>query len=166
MRNRLYSSQLNAVNRTDLDLAAKSLHKMELLNMTSWEKIFWDILIRTVENAYDRPIEAYTAFVQLYNIPSRWTHDEFQSFIDPNNSVAQILLGHFIAIQAVLTPILILERVGFQGIDAPTSVLGWVDGIYRTVPSELRHHVEWPLQVSTYPFVSFMGQQQVEFYDP
>lgn len=165
MQSRLSTSQLNSVNREDLDLAAMSLREIEMLNMTDWEKVFWDILVKTVENAYDRPVEAYTTFVLLYNVPSRWTHDEFQSFIDPNNSVAQILLAHFIAIQAILTPILILERVGFQGIDAPTAVLGWIEGVYKNVPPSLRHHVEWPRQVSRYPFMRFLGQRQIDYYE-
>lgn len=165
MRSRLATSQLSSVNREDLDLAALSLREIELLNMTEWEHQFWDILVRTVEHAYDRPVESYTTFVLLYNAPSRWTNNEFQSFIDPNNSVAQILLAHFISIQAVLTPILILERVGFQGIDAPTAVLGWIEGIYKHVPASLRHHVEWPRQVARYPFMRFMGQSQLDYYE-
>ena len=142
-----------------------SLRDIELLNMSEWELMFWEILVRTVDHAYDRPVEAYTTFVLLYNTPSRWTHDEFQSFIDPNNSVAQILLAHFIAIQAILTPILILERVGFQGIDAPTAVLGWIEGIYKNIPPELRPHAEWPRQVSRYPFMRFMGQSQIDYFE-
>jgi hypothetical protein len=158
------ASQQNSVNRDDLDFAALSMRDIEQLNMTDWEKVFWETLIRTVENAYDRPIQAYTSFVQLYNIPSRWTHEEFQSFIDPNNSVAQILLAHFIALQAVLTPILMLERVGFQGIDAPTSVLGWVDDIYKNVLPELRSYIEWPRQVTRYPMTRFHGQRDLDRY--
>ncbi|KAF2467092.1 uncharacterized protein BDR25DRAFT_235870 [Lindgomyces ingoldianus] len=165
MKNRLATFQLNGVNRDDLDSAALSLRAIELLNMTDWEKTFWDILVRTVDHAYDRPVEAYTTFVLLYNAPSRWTHDEFQSFIDPNNTVAQILLAHFIAIQAILTPILILERVGFTGVDAPTAVLGWIEGIYKNVPLNLRSHVEWCRQVSRYPFIRFLGQRQIEYYE-
>jgi hypothetical protein len=159
------ASQQNFVNRDDLAFAALSIHDIKLLNMTDWEEMFWDALIRTVQNAYDRPIQAYTTFVQLYNIPSRWTHDEFQSFIDPHNSVAQILLAHFIALQAVLTPILMLERVGFQGIDAPTSVLGWVDGIYKNVRPELRSYIEWPRQVTRYPMIRFYGQKNLDYYE-
>ncbi|KAF2740861.1 hypothetical protein EJ04DRAFT_558826 [Polyplosphaeria fusca] len=165
MRNRLATSQLNSINREDLDSAALSLQMIDLLNMTDWEKGFWDILVRTVDYAYERPVEAYTTFVLLYNVPSRWTHDEFQSFIDPNNSVAQILLAHFIAIQAILTPILVLERVGFQGVDAPTAILGWIEGIYKNVPSNLRHHVEWCRQVARYPFMRFLGQSHVDYYE-
>jgi hypothetical protein len=165
MRNRLATSQLNSVNREDLDAAAMSLQEIELLNMSDFEKSFWDILVRTVDYAYHDPIAAYTEFVLLYNAPSKWTHEEFQSFIDPNNAVAQILLAHFIAIQAILTPILVLERVGFQGIDAPTAVLGWVEGIYRTVPMSLRHHVEFCRQVARYPFGRFMGQRQISYYE-
>lgn len=165
MRNRLATSSLNCVNRDDLDSANLSLQTIELLNMTDWEKGFWDILVRTVDHAYDRPVEAYTTFVLLYNAPSRWTHDEFQSFIDPNNSVAQILLAHFIAIQAILTPILILERVGFTGVDAPTAVLGWIEGIYKNVPPNMRHHVEWCRQVARYPFMRFLGQRHIDYYE-
>ncbi|KAF2709278.1 hypothetical protein K504DRAFT_431657 [Pleomassaria siparia CBS 279.74] len=162
MRSRVGTSQLACVNRDDLESAFISLSAVQLLDMTDWERTFWDTLVRTVDNAFDRPVEAYTTFVMLYNIPSRWTHDEFQSFIDPNNTVAHILLAHFIAIQAILTPILILERVGFQGIDAPTAVLGWIEGIYKNVPHSLRHHVDFCHQVSRYPLVRFMGETPME----
>ncbi len=166
MRNRIATAQSAVVNREDLDLATMSLSKIQDLNMSEWERAYWDILARTVDHAYERPVEAYTTFVLLYNLPSRWTHDEFQAFIDPNNSVAQILLAHFIAIQAILTPILYLERVGFQGIDAPTAILDWIEGIYHSLPPHLRHHVEWPRQVSEYPFTRFLGQQkQVGYFD-
>lgn len=169
MRSRIGTSRLNCVNRDDLDLAAMSLRSIEELNMSDWEHQYWDILMRVVDNAYDQPVETYTTFVTLYNIPSRWTHEEFQAFIDPDNSVAQILLAHFIAIQAILTPILYLERVGFQGVDAPTAVLTWIEGIYHNIPSHLRHHADWPRQVSRYPFIRFLGQQQqqqqIDYFD-
>ncbi|KAF3052499.1 hypothetical protein E8E11_011218 [Didymella keratinophila] len=122
MKNRIGGgTQYSCVNHEDLDLAAISLRSIEYLSMSSFEKTYWSALNTTVHQAYDRPIEAYTSFVTLYNIPSRWTHDEFQAFIDPNNSVAQILQAHFIAVQAILTPILYLERVGFEGVNAPTA---------------------------------------------
>ena len=159
------SLQYNCVNHEDLDLAVISLRSIEYLNMSDCEKMYWNALYHTVQNAYDRPIEAYTSFVTLYNIPSRWSHDEFQVFIDPNNSLALILQAHFIAIQAILTPILYLERAGFEGINAPTAVMGWIEGIYMNVPYNLRHHVEWPRQVSRYPFVRFLGQRNTNYYD-
>jgi hypothetical protein len=163
MRNRISTSSLNCVNNEDLDMASMSLHSIEALNMSDCERSYWDILVRTVENAYERPVETYTTFVMLYNTPSRWTHDEFQAFIDSSNSVPQILLAHFIAIQAILTPILYLERVGFNGVDAPTAVLSWIEVCYWNVPHGLRHHVEWPRQVSRYHF--FLGQTQAASYD-
>lgn len=162
MQNRVNSSGISAINPEDLDLASASLRLIEILNMTEWERQFWEILVRTVDNAYQRPVETYTTFVLLYNQPSRLSHDEFQSFVDPSNDVAQILLAHFIAVQALLTPILMLERVGFQGVNAPTAVLGWIEGIYFNVSFGLRHYVEWPMQVARYPFVRFVGQQQLD----
>lgn len=164
MRSRIGTSRLNCVNREDLDLAAMSLHAIDDLSMSECERMYWETLVRVIDNAYDRPVETYTTFVTLYNVPSRWTHEEFQAFIDPHNAVAQILLAHFIAVQAILTPILYLERVGFQGVDAPTAVLSWVEGIYRNVPMHLRHHVEWPRQVSRYPFMRFLGQREVNYF--
>lgn len=157
--------QYNCVNHEDLDLAALSLRSIEYINMSSFEQTYWAALTTTVQQAYDRPIEAYTSFVTLYNIPSRWTHEEFQAFVDPSNSVAQILQAHFIAVQAILTPILYLERVGFEGVNAPTAVMSWIEGIYRNVPHHLRHHVEWPRQVSRYPFMRFLGQRNESYVD-
>ncbi|KAL1647015.1 hypothetical protein SLS61_007612 [Didymella pomorum] len=166
MKNRIGgSTQYSCVNPEDLDLAALSLRSIEYLNMSTFEKTYWSALNTTVHQACDRPIEAYTSFVTLYNIPSRWRHDEFQAFVDPNNSIAQILQAHFIAVQAILTPILYLERVGFEGINAPTAVMSWIEGIYRNVPHHLRHHVEWPRQVSRYPFMRFLGQRNESSFE-
>ena len=162
MRTRIATSSLNCMNHSDLDLAALSLHALDDLAMTPCEATYWSILVRTVDAAYTDPVETYTTFVLLYNLPSKWTHDEFQAFIDPGNAVAQILLAHFIAVQAILTPILYLERVGFQGVDAPTCVLSWIEGIYGNVPVGLRGYVEWPRQVAGYSFVRFLGQRPVE----
>lgn len=165
MRSRIGTSSLNSVNREDLALASDSLAAITSFPMSSCELTYFDTLSRVVSNAYAYPIEAYTTFVTLYNIPSRWSHDEFQAFIDPNNVAAQILLAHFIAIQAILTPILYLERVGFQGVDAPTCVLGWIEGIYANLSVEWRTYVEWPRQVSRYPFMRFLGEKQVGCFD-
>lgn len=157
------TSSLNRVSQEDLDLTSMSLSSIESLDMSEWERSYWELLVDVVNQAYERPIEAYTAFVTLYNIPSRWTHEQFQAFIDHNNNVAQILLAHFIAVQAILTPILYLERVGFQGVNAPTAVLGWIEGIYWNVKHHLRHHVEWPRQVSQYSHMRFLGQKHTEY---
>jgi hypothetical protein len=165
MHSRIGTSRLNSVNREDLSLASDSLAAISSLPMSSCELTYFDTLSRVISNAYTNPVETYTTFVTLYNIPSRWSHDEFQAFIDPDNAVAQILLAHFIAIQAILTPILYLERVGFQGVDAPTCVLGWIEGIYANVPVGWKVFVEWPRQVSRYPFMRFLGEMQDWFFD-
>lgn len=162
MRNRIGASSRNCVSHSDLDLAALSLHALSDLPLSPCESSYWSILTQIVDSAYSNPVETYTTFVQLYNVPSQWSHDEFQAFINPANATAQILLAHFIAIQAILTPILYLERVGFQGVDAPTCVLGWIEGIYYNVPPHMRQHVEWPRQVSRYPFMRFLGQKQMD----
>lgn len=131
--------------------------------MSECENSYWELLVSVVNHAYKRPTEAYTAFSTLYNIPSRWTHEQFQAFIDHDNNVAQILLAHFIAVQAILAPILYRERAGFQGVNAPTAVLSWIEGIYWNVAEHLRHHVEWPRQVSTYPFMRLLGQKHTDY---
>jgi hypothetical protein len=164
MRSRIEDSkaQLNRISPADLDAASFSLHAVFALPMSNCARTYLSILQRVISSAYSDPIETYTTFVSLYNTPSTWTHDEFQAFIEPENAVAQILLAHFIALQAILTPILYLERVGFEGVDAPTCVLGWIEGIYGNVPVHLREYVAWPREVSRYPFMRFLGQREVD----
>lgn len=149
---------ISCVNREDLDHAMLSLQLIEKLVVSPSENTYWNALASTVQKAYNRPVEAYSSFVTLYNIPSRWIHDDFQAFIDPNNSVAQILQAHFIAIQAILTPILYLERIGFEGINAPTAVMSWIESIHWNLPYYLRGYLEWPRQVSRYSALHFAGQ--------
>lgn len=160
MHTRIATSTLSTVSPTDLDHASLSLSALASLPMSPCEATYFTTLRRVIASAYDRPVETYTTFVTLYNTPSRWTHDEFQAFIDPRNAVAQILLAHFIAVQAILTPILYLERVGFQGVDAPTCVLGWIEGIGRNLEGGWREYVEWPRQVARWPFVRFLGVRE------
>jgi hypothetical protein len=104
--------------------------------------------------------------VGTYSLPSNWTHEEFQSFIDPNNCVSQILLAHWIAVQATLTPILMFERLNFQGVNAPSAFMSWIILIYRNLPQSYRTHVEWCKTVSTYPYYRFHGalkQRHLEY---
>jgi hypothetical protein len=163
MTARLTTTAWPSIPHSSLDQAAMSLQKLTALPMTPQSRTFHTILIHTIDAAYERPVQCYTTFVTLYNAPSRWTHAEFQAFIDPHNGVAQILLAHFIAVQAVLTPILVFERVGFRGVDAPTATLGWIEGIWGRVPRALRQYVSWPREVARYPFWRFVGEGQVEF---
>jgi hypothetical protein len=165
MRSRIGTSRSRCINHEDLDLAYTSLNAIADMHLSDFERTYWCTLMRVVQNAYERPVETYTTFVLLYNIPSQWTHDEFRAFMDPSNAVAQILLAHFIAVQAVLMPILYLERVGFQGVNAPTCVVSWIEGIYTNVPSHFRRYVEWPRQVSQYPLMRFFGQRQIDDLD-
>lgn len=159
MKNRIATApQLNCVNHEDLNLATISLRSIQYFNMSSFEEMYWAALDTTLQSAYDRPVDAYTSFDALYNIASRWSHDEFQAFIDPSNAIAQILQAHFIAIQVILTPILYPKAVGFEGLDVPTATMGSIEVMYRNLPNHLRHHVEWPRQVSQYPFTRFLVQ--------
>lgn len=158
MKDRVGNSlPIDCVSHEDLDLATASLQSLENLTTTPCERDYWEALIDTVRKAYDHPIEAYTSFVALYNMPSRWTHDEFQAFINPVNSVAQILQIHFVALQAILTPILYLERIGFEGINAPTAVMNWIEGVYMSLPPCYRVYVVWPIEVSRYFNTHSMG---------
>ncbi|KAF2491020.1 hypothetical protein BU16DRAFT_141498 [Lophium mytilinum] len=169
MQNRLANSAYCAISPDHLDRAAESLEMVETLALADWERAFYSTLVQTVQHAYNDPVAAYTTFVTTYNIPSTWTHEEFQTFIDPNNCVAQILLAHWIAIQAILTPILMFERLGFQGVNAPSAFMEWILNIYRSLPASYRSHVEWCRTISTYPFHRFHGalkKRQLEIYDP
>lgn len=57
----------------------------------------------------------------------------FQAFVDPNSGVSQISLAHFVAVQADLTPILYLNRVGFEGTNAPPIVMSWIEETCKNI---------------------------------
>jgi hypothetical protein len=71
----------------------------------------------------------------------------FQEFIDPLNSVAQLLIAHFITIEIIMMPIVDREYGGRARTTPARTHLDWLTMIYRNCPLQMRTYLKWPLAV-------------------
>ncbi|OAX80302.1 hypothetical protein ACJ72_05371 [Emergomyces africanus] len=72
----------------------------------------------------------------------------FQTFISPDNFVAQILLAYFAATLVIMQIYLVYKiphRLSMYHIFG--SIYTWVDSIEHRLPVEFYHHIRWPLCV-------------------
>ena len=71
----------------------------------------------------------------------------FQEFIAPDNSVARLLIAHFLAIQMVVGPIVDREYAGRARVMPVRGHNDWISTLYRNCPIGLRRYMEWPVAV-------------------
>lgn len=71
----------------------------------------------------------------------------FQEFIDPSNSVARLLISHFLAIQIIVCPIVDREHVGRVRATPLSPQFDWLSILYGNCPTALRKYLEWPMAV-------------------
>lgn len=66
------------------------------------------------------------------------------TFLSSQNRIARVLLGHFLAIQVVLSPI--VDRNGLSdNAQYPSRYHpGWLASIHNKIPDHLRRYREWP----------------------
>lgn len=87
---------------------------------------------------------AFTSLCYMYQIFNGVDHENFTSFIDPSNTVPQILLAHFFLIETkigLLTLQAIIESFPFRGL----IVASWVHNVARALPEEFHCYMDWPL---------------------
>lgn len=69
---------------------------------------------------------------------------QFTAFSNPNNTIGQILLAHFMALEVVLLPMLEREYDKTFPTNQLINRCGWFDSIESSVPSEFQHFIHWP----------------------
>jgi hypothetical protein len=73
--------------------------------------------------------------------------DLFHEFMEPSNIVAQLLIGHFFAIQLISSPIINREWAGRK---RSTPLRFRLDQIYQLakgIPDSHRNYLNWPLAI-------------------
>jgi hypothetical protein len=73
------------------------------------------------------------------------SHRDFQAFVDPSNTVAQILLAHFVALQVLFAPIKSQEWSGRNMGRPNRGTVFRLDGIWNNVPKSMRRYLQWPM---------------------
>jgi len=92
-------------------------------------------------------IIAYFKFIRIYQFFTKMDKERLQDFIDPNNYIARILLGHFLALQMVVSPIIDREWAHRTRATPVRSPLIWISNIYRDCPSRLKDYLKWPRDI-------------------
>jgi hypothetical protein len=72
----------------------------------------------------------------------------FEDFIDPNNTVASILISHFLALQLVVSPIINREWAGRKRSTPLRNHLDQIHYASKDVPAAYRQYVDWPLAIA------------------
>lgn len=87
-------------------------------------------------------------FIMIYAGINKLEVGEFNDFIDANNQISRILIGHFLAIQMILFPILDREwSAGRSKLAAGRMNVTWITSIAANTSQSLRHLLEWPLAI-------------------
>jgi Fungal specific transcription factor domain/Fungal Zn(2)-Cys(6) binuclear cluster domain len=93
--------------------------------------------------------EGYINFMSVYSVWYQLCADNFRTFMDSNNTIAQLLLAYFIAIQLMMVPVLQPlyhwpERKSSMPIQTLLGIVQWSEKIFRNIPDAFQSHLHWP----------------------
>jgi hypothetical protein len=90
---------------------------------------------------------AYMAWMKTYALFShRISHADFQSFIDPSNSVGQLLQSHLVAIQTFMTPVILDERPDVKASQLVNGMIRWLGVIHANIEPGMGSYFDWPIK--------------------
>lgn len=142
-------ASLEALNFV-LEDEVNSFYYHELINVVSGIKAsskLGKLHFNGIETCIPDFLEGYWRLVGIYNVMGMLSDAEFNEFSNPNNTIGQILLAHFMALEVVLLPMLEREYDKTFPTNQLINRCSWFDSIERSVPSEFRHFVRWPGEI-------------------
>jgi hypothetical protein len=90
---------------------------------------------------------AYMAWMKTYALFSyHISHADFQTFIDPSNSVGQLLQSHLVAIQTLMTPVVLDERLDIKASQLVNGMIKWLGVIHANIEPGMRSYFDWPIK--------------------
>lgn len=139
---------LPVINATLLDGAEKSLAALPPHFYVPVHAQFFGLLMRCIYGVRGSSLNGYFMFIMIYAGINKLEVGEFNDFIDANNQISRILIGHFLAIQMILFPILDREwSAGRSKLAAGRMNVTWITSIAANTSQSLRHLLEWPLAI-------------------
>ncbi|EXJ82923.1 hypothetical protein A1O3_06739 [Capronia epimyces CBS 606.96] len=143
--------QLPSVHPQLLEDADRALEGIRPYVAGDTELDFHDALVDVVISLQASPIDGYLQFIGVYGVWYELCHDSFQSFLDPDNLVAQLLLAYFICLQLLMVPLAAQEwqqRADTTRVRVLSGTVEWAEAIFeRLGDSELNVHLEWPRNI-------------------
>lgn len=147
-------ASLPAVDPILLEEAYNSLENIRPYVTGDIESDFHDALVDVITSLQVSSAAGYLQFVGVYGVWYELCHDEVQTFLDPENLVAQLLLAYFVGVQLLMVPLAMSEwqsRGDVSRVRVLTGTIEWAQGIFEKIESttsELRRHLEWPKSIA------------------
>jgi hypothetical protein len=106
------------------------------------------VSVISLERKHTKSSQAYLKYREIHAVLSALPHTEFQAFINPTNTFAQILLAHYVALVTLMAPIKSREWEGRNIGTIRRYILFKLDGIWNNVPGDMRGYIYWPMKAS------------------
>ncbi len=139
----------------------EALTQMEHLLVTPMDYTFHTALSNVLLGLQQSSRNGYVNFFFIYSIFYNMTNEEFILFIDPSNTVTQLQLAYFIAIQLIVSPLAQHEwpeNMNNARAEVTTGLIEWVEKIFETVPAELLIYLMWPMDIVNTVRAEIAGQ--------
>ena len=85
----------------------------------------------------------------------------FQEFISPENSVARLLIAHFLAIQMVIAPIVDREYNERSRSMPARGHMDWISSLCNDCPGHLKKYMQWPIAVKDCILDELRGKERL-----
>ncbi|OBU00771.2 hypothetical protein VE01_01237 [Pseudogymnoascus verrucosus] len=147
---RYMEPRLDDLPFVDMALAEGAEASLEALNFVLEDEVnsfYYSELTNVVSGIKASSKLGYWRLVGIYNVMGMLSDANFSAFANPNNTVGQILLAHFMALEVVLLPMLEREYDKTFPTNQLINRCSWFDSIERSVPPEFRHFVRWPAEI-------------------
>ena len=85
--------------------------------------------------------------VPCYALTNKMTDDEFSQFVDPSNSVAQVLIAHFLVLNHALELQFVGSKRSGQYAFSKEITRAWIQNISENLPGGFERYIIWPLAI-------------------
>lgn len=142
-----------------------ALQRMEpILPESGTERAFHLALREVLETLLISAREGYLKFVQVYAIWYELNNDNLKTFINSDNTLAQLLLAYFTALQMVMIPLTHVEWLdrSIEGrVEILFGIVEWARKIFDRMENDpLEEHLEWPKTIVAYVFAELEAERQ------
>ncbi|KAK7414853.1 hypothetical protein QQX98_006368 [Neonectria punicea] len=120
-----------------------SVMMLDPLCQNAHERAYFAALVKTISLAPTSSFAAWTEFVGLFMMPSFMSNQDFQSFIDQDNHVGQLLTIHMFLLDYILGRSFMALSDEPKCPGRKNMVILWTENIVNNLPQEYQHCCEW-----------------------
>ncbi|KAH7163364.1 hypothetical protein B0J13DRAFT_464819 [Dactylonectria estremocensis] len=126
-----------------LDGFHSSVMNLEPICQTLCERAYFGSLVKTITSVPTSSFGAWREFVDLFLMPSFMSNLDFQSFIDPDNHVGQLLIIHMFLLDYVLGRSFIAPSDEPKCPGRKNMVILWTENVVKSLPPEYEIYAMW-----------------------